>query len=432
MRSSYPRLAAHIASTLVVLSLSSGLRADDQGQSLSLVEAQPFGAASITATGRLQPVVCARIGSRVSGTIADFGKDANGQMLDAGMTVKAGEVLFRLDEATFRNTVGMAQAGLGSAQAALDNLAARTRPERIEQARSVVEELDVRLADRQRDEQRFRRLVEEDKTLPAKRLEEVQTELASLKVLRKAAQSRLEEAEAGATLTEIAVARARVQEANAALKGAQDDLRDSVVRAPFDGLVTHRYKSPGDYAAGNPHTDVIELMAMDRIEAELRLPEAYFKLVQAGKTMVALRSPLLERELKLPVGRVVAAVDSATGTFTIRVPVPPGSVAGEAAGQAEGRGGVVPGMFVTADVRLEGQAQGVLVPLRAIIEKDGASAVFVAREGKMVRQVVDVGDRLTESAVIKKGLAHGEKVLVGPAEAMKDGAPLPEYLARPK
>jgi hypothetical protein len=95
---------------------------------------------------------------------------------------------------------------------------------------------------------------------------------------------------------------------------------------------------------------------------------------------------------------------------------------------ASQRDGIVPGAFLTAEVRLEGQPLGVLVPLRALVEKEGAAAVFVARDGKMVRQAVEVGDRLTESAVIKSGLNRGEKVLVGPAEALKDGAPLPAYL----
>ena len=421
MRSPHLRLFARTASTTLVLFLAPGLCVAQDSQPISLVEVQSIGAASISVTGRFQPVVSARIGARVSGTIASFGKDANGQMLDAGTPVKAGQVLFSLDPTTFQNAVSAAQAALGSVQASYDNLTAKTRPERMEQLQQAVQELDVRLADRQRDEDRYRRLVEVDKTLPAKRLEEVQTELSVLKLLHRAAQSRLEEANNGPTRTEIAVAAARIREANAAVKIAQDDLRDSAVYAPFDGLITRRFKSPGDYAAGNPHTEVLELISIDQIEAELRLPEAYFKHVQAGKTMASLRSPLLERELRLPVGRVVAAVDAPTGTFTVRVPVP-----------AEQREGIIPGMFVTADVRLGDQSQGVLVPMRAIATKDGVSTVFVAREVKMVRQAVEVGDRLTETAVVKKGLSPGEKVVLGPADALKDGAPLPEYLTRPK
>ena len=84
---------------------------------------------------------------------------------------------------------------------------------------------------------------------------------------------------------------------------------------------------------------------------------------------------------------------------------------------------------MTAAVRLETSTLGVLVPLRAIFETPGQPAiVFVAREGKMARRVVEVGDRLTESGVVKAGLAPGEKVLVGPPGSLTDGAALPDYL----
>jgi HlyD family secretion protein len=408
----------------VVLAAAGTLPAAEEAQTLTLVEALPFGASSVSATGRVGALVCAKIGARVSGTIAEFAKDASGQILDAGMSVKAGDVLFRLDETTFQNVVALADASLKSAQANLDNLTAKAREERLEQLRQAVAELDVRVADQEREEQRYRRLVEEEKTLPARRLEEAQTQLASTRALRKIAQARLAELENGPTKTEVAIAQAVVHQAQTSLKAAQDDLRDTTVRAPFDALITRRFKSPGDYATGTPHTEIIELTSIDQLEVELRLPEAYYKLVQAGKTLVSLRSPVLERELRLPVGRVVAAIDPATGTFAVRVPIPPAQ-----------RDGIVPGVFVTADLRLEGQPLGVLVPLRAIVEnsgegKDSQAAVFVAQDGKMVRKVVEIGDRLTESAIIKSGLARGEKVLVGPVDAMKDGAPLPEYLAK--
>ena len=58
--------------------------------------------------------------------------------------------------------------------------------------------------------------------------------------------------------------------------------------------------------------------------------------------------------------------------------------------------------------------------------------VFVAVDGKMARREVQVGDKLTESAIVKAGLEAGQKVVVGPAGALKDGAALPEYLRTAK
>jgi len=407
--------------SLLTMVLWAGAAAAQSRPAITLATAEPLASTKITVTGRVQPLICAQIGARVSGTIAAVGTDESNQILDAGTPVKAGQVLFRLDETTFRNTVRAAEAALDLAEANLANLTAPTREERLDQLRQALAELGARMADKQRDEDRYRRLVEEEKTLPAKRLEEVQTELSVLKALRKGAESRLREAENGPTKTEIAVGEARVHEAEAALKTAQSDLRDSTVTAPFDGLITRRMKSPGDYVASAPHTDVMELISLDQLEAQLRVPEAYYSAVQAGKTPVTFHSSLLKGELTLPVGRVVSQIDPATGTFVVRVPIP-----------ADQRNGVVPGVFVSAGLAVEPADGGVIVPLRAIVADDGESVVFVAENGRMVRRAVEVSDRMTESAVVRSGLSAGQRVVVGPVEALVDGAPLPAQATRPQ
>jgi len=92
-------------------------------------------------------------------------------------------------------------------------LQAKTRAERLEQLRQAMAELDLQIANQEKDVARYKQLVEVDKTLPEKRLEDVALELARTKTQRKAAQARLDEAENGATKTEIAMAVARVKEA---------------------------------------------------------------------------------------------------------------------------------------------------------------------------------------------------------------------------
>jgi len=404
--------------TIVVVLLGGGWvwGAEEPG-GLSLATAEGLYPEKIAVTGRVLAPVSARLGARVSGIIVELGKNEAGQMLDAGMTVKAGQVLFRLEQTTFANAVAMAEAGTKLAQATLENLTAKTREEKLEQFRQMVAELDARIADRRRDEERFRRLVEEEKTLPARRLEEVQTELATLRALRAGAQARLSEAENGPTKTEIAVAAARVREAEVALKIAKDDYRDATVAAPFEGLITRRFKSPGDYITSAPPTEVLELVSMAKLEVELRISEAYYTAIEAGKTKVVIESPLLRAALSSTAARVVGDIDPSSGTFAVRIAVP-----------AEERGGLVSGAFVTAKVALGGESRGVIVPIRAVVEEKGKSGVFVAEGGKMARREVSVGDRLTEGVIVKSGVKRGEKVVVGAAELLKDGAALPGYL----
>jgi multidrug resistance efflux pump len=391
------------------------------GQPLSLVQAQSVSANTVTATGRLQPVITARISPRVSGQMVELGKDAQGGLLDAGMMVTKSQVLFRIDDTTFANHLAAAEAGLNSAKAALDLTKAKTRAELLEQLRTGISELELRIVDKEKDFERYKRLVEVDKTLPEKRLEEVTLDLNSLKIQLKAAKSKLEQAENGATKEEIAIAEARVKEAEVNVKVAKDDLRDTEVRAPFNGMITRRMKSPGDYLSSAPPTEVMEIISLEQLEVEFRLPESYFGRIAEGKTAVVLTSPLLATPVEAKVTRIIREIDPTKGTFACRTAVTTGE-----------RKGLASGAFVTAQVKLGRQDGEVVVPQRAVQAEGNGKVVFVAVGGKMKKLAVEEGDRLTEGVLIKSGLTARDQVIVGPAELLKDGQALPGYLTGEK
>ena len=407
-----------IAFALIAIGLSAaGAALGAEGQALSVYTAQGLRTAEVTATGRTVAQYMTRVGSRLSAPIVEWGKNEAGEPLDVGMPVKAGQTLFSIDKSTFKAKAEAAQAALGSAQAALDDLMAPMRKERMDALRASVAELDAVVKDREREEARSRQLVEVEHAQTVRSLEQAQLDLDQAREQLKAAQARLDEATAGPTPTEIAIAKARVREAQAMADSAQLDLRDTVVTAPFDGMITRRMKGLGDYVASAPFVEVLELTTVDRLEAELRLPEAYLARVTAGKTRLTLHSPLLQHDLDLTVTRVVPDVDPEHGTYAVRVVIPP-----------EARSGLVPGAFVTATLALSDQGGGVVVPQRAVLTDAGKSYVMVAADKKMQRRDVELGDRLTEGVIVKSGLQAGEKVLVGPADQLKDGAPLPQGL----
>jgi HlyD family secretion protein len=401
----------------VLLLVAAAGQGGEEHQALSLVSPQPLRSSEVTATGRIVPLFTTVIGSRLAAHIVDWGKNEAGQPLDVGMPVKAGQKLFGVAPDTFQAKVDSERAKLDSAEAALANLKAPTRKERLDVFHTALAEVDARISDRQREEARYRRLVEVDHTMPVKKLEEVQLELEVLKAQREAAQARLDEAKAGPTQTEIAVAEAKVKEARTLLATAQLDRDDTTVAAPFDAVITRRMKGLGDYVAGAPFVEVLELTTVDRLEADLRLPEAYLSQVVPGKTHLVLRSPLLPKGLELAVTRIIPDIDVQQGTFAFRAAISPAQ-----------RGALVSGAFVTAAMDFTDQSEGVLLPQRAVRTEGGKTCVFVAAGDKMVRRAVELGDRLTEGVIVRSGVRPDERVVVGPAELIQDGAPLPESL----
>ena len=374
-------------------------------------------ATSIVATGRVQSLVSARIGPRVSGRLFALGTSANGQPLDAGVPVKAGQVLFELDKTTFQNHLILSTAQLESAKAALHQVSAPARQERIDQIKQELAQLEVQLADKVRERDRYKKLVEVEKTLPPRRLEESEVSVSTLTAQKLSAQARLTEAQSGGAPADVIVAQARVKEAEAAVEVAATDLRDATVTAPFDGVVTQRFKSIGDYIVNMPPTDVLEVISLQKLEAEIAVPESYLPAVQSNALQLTLRSPLLKQALKLPITRVVEQVDPMKGTFNVRVAIP-----------ADKRQGLIPGAFVTADLPLVENSGGVVAPARAIVYGTGKPWVMVARDGKMARQEVELGDKLSEGIVVTAGLRDGDKIVMGPADQLVDGKELPAYL----
>jgi len=396
-----------------------GCRASEQGN-LSLVRAQSATPATLTATGRMVSTKNAKLSSRLGGRIVEWGKDAAGGTLDVGTKIEESQMVFRIERSTYEAKVKIAMAAVQQAAAVLKDLRAGVREEKKAALRAALREVEARIEETRRDVERFRRLVQEDQTVPPKRLEEVQLQLKVQEAQRDAAKARVAEADAGSTETEIAVAEARLVEAKTQQEAAELDLRDTEIRAPFSGMLTRRFRDVGDYINSAPVTEVVELVSVDDLEAELRLPETYIRKLRPGKTEVTLQSLLLSDDLKLHVGRIIDAVDPGSGTFAFRIPV-----------RAKQRGDLLPGAFVQGTVHLQEEAQGVLVPIRAVVKTKGEAYVFVAENGKMRRRDVKLGDQLTEAVNIKSGLKPGEYVILGSTDKLQEGASLPSYLVTP-
>lgn len=398
--------------TALLLFAPARARAGDAPVTVVSVRAVPAG--SLRATGRAVAARTARVGSRVAGPIAAWANDATGRPVDAGSRVEAGQELFRVSPAVFEARAASAAAAVARAKAEKADLEAGTRPERVAAAAAAVAEIEARLEDLRRDEERYRRLVEQDKTVPARRLEEARLAVATALAQRDGAAARLAEAKAGPTATQVAVAEAAVAQAEASLALARIDVDDAVVRAPFSGVVSRRFRGLGDHVGEAPFVEVLELVSDRDLEVELRLPEARLADVVPGTTRVRLESPLLGEPAELPVARVVTLVEPGEGVFAFRVVIPD-----------ERRRSLVPGAFVEARLLVPEATSGVVVPEGAVHGRGPDAHVFVAREGAMRRVSVVLGDRLSDGIVVRTGLAPDDRVVVGPAEALKDGAPLP-------
>lgn len=178
----------------------------------------------VSATGTLQPLVSANVGSTVSGPVRDVLVDFNSQ-------VRAGQVLARLDPTTFQQRVVQAQASLSQAQA----------------------QLGVAEAD-------YQRYV---------RLQQAGFASEQLMAQQRAARDS---------------ARAAVAQARANVASARTDLERTVIRSPIDGVVVDRQVNVGQSVAASFQAPTLFIIAQDlsRLQANIVVDEADIGEVREG------------------------------------------------------------------------------------------------------------------------------------------------------
>jgi RND family efflux transporter MFP subunit len=196
--------------------------------------------------------------------------------------------------------------------------------------------------------------------------------------------------------------------AKARLALARKALADTVVRAPFSGLVVERKVSVGDFVTRG--TKVATVVKVAPLRVELTVPEQSAGLVKPGVPVRLQVDAFPGRYFEGVVRFVSPAFRADQRALTIEAIVPNPDDA------------LKPGMFASAEVLLPASGPSVVVPAGAVVTDAGMSHVFVVRgqiaEQRMITTGLTVGP-LTE---VLQGLTPGELVATSRVEALIDGA----------
>ena len=167
-----------------------------------------------------------------------------------GDTVKQGEIVATLDDATYRSAAALAQARRDSAQAQLDKLVHGTRKEDIDQARANAAAAQAVLADAKVTYERQTGLAATNATT-RQMVDDARRGLDFATAQLAQTQAALAEAVAGPRVEDIDAARAQLHEAESELDLAQTQLARTVLKAPCDGIVMTRVIEPGTVVLPN-------------------------------------------------------------------------------------------------------------------------------------------------------------------------------------
>lgn len=332
--------------------------------------------------------------------------------------------------------IAQAQAQLVEAQAKLQELEAGNEPLDIAQARARLSQAQAKLRQAEDDLQRNQSLFSEgaisQQTVNQKRSDrdsaqaQVNEAQAALNLQWQGARSEeiaiarsqveqrrqaLNLLKAGSRPEDIDAARAQVEAARGALQTIQTEINDTIVTAPFDGVVTKKYADPGSFVTpttagssveGAASNSILTLAATNQVEAYL--DEANVSRVQVGQTVKVLADTYPDRTFAGKVSSVAAqasTVENVT-SFEVRISLE------EAAQQL-----LKVGMNVEVEFQVGQLNDAILVPSAAIVRQQNSTGVYVMdQDKKPVFKPIEIGTTVGERTEVKSGLTGNEQVLI--------------------
>ena len=185
---------------------------------------------------------------------------------------------------------------------------------------------------------------------------------------------------------------------------ARQVLDDATVLAPFDGIVEHRYVSPGAYLqVGEP---VVLLVRIDTLRFRGGVPEREAVLVRVGqKAQVKVEGEAAL--LAAGVSRVAPALEESNRSLIIEADLPNPKLRLHA------------GLFAEIDIVVDPEARTLAVPAAAVTEFAGVEKVWLVRDGKAETRIVQTGRRSAELVEILQGVAPGDVVAADARKARR-------------
>ena len=332
----------------------------------------------LDATGYVTARRQATVSAKITGKVEEV-------LIEEGQRVKAGDVLARLEP-----TDANAQRALSAAQ----RDAARSEVTRVRAQWLLADKNLVRSRDLA-----ARQLIAESA------LDQALAERDALAAQLQSTQRNVEVAERALALAEIGV-------------------DNTVVRAPFDGVITVKAAQPGEIISpisaggGFTRTGIGTVVDMASLEVQVDINEAFIGRVTPKQKVQAVLNAYPDWTIPAEVIAIVPTADRSKATVKVRI----------AFLQRDER--IVPDMGVRVSFLEQAPApsatavpviNGVSIADEAVVERDGRTVVFVVGEGKARLREVQVEAARSGKRRVTRGLAVGEQVVLSPPETLRDG-----------
>ena len=396
---------------LVVLALGTSCSEElVQATYIKPVKTVVFGGSGVTQgrsfPGTVQAVQQARLSFRVGGPLIKL-------PVFEGQEVSRGSLLGQIDPRDFQTAVRNLEARVANLKAQYKAMQT-ARPEDIRAAEATLSGAQARLLEAEATLRRYRRLYENDNVAKAEYDQRrASRDVAEAEVQR--AQESLTVAREGARPEDLEAMEARMRAMGADLARARDQLADTTLRAPYNGIVAQVFAENFEFV--RPQQHILSLQDVTIVEVVTQIPEVL--IAEGGREgaipeLVASFEGLPGQQFPARLTEIAGQADPVTRTYAVTMQVRQPEEATILAGMTAEISSVSP---------VKGEAVATL-PVSALVAGQGGSySVWVVEEDSMLsRQVsVQVGDLTGDLAIVLGGLEVGDRVISAGARSISEG-----------
>lgn len=355
--------------------------------------------AFVTASGEIVATRYADIGSAVMGRLVELA-------VKEGDSVKAGQVLARIDPVQASSSAAAAAASVGALEADSRGAATQVRAAQaaLDEARSREKESGASLARAQE--------LQRGGLLPQSEFDKASLAAATATAQVASAAAALERAQQALSGSERRIAQGRAENTR-----ARDMLSKTEITAPIDGVITRLDVEQGEMVVigvqNQPGSILMTISDLSAVNAEVKVAEADVMRLSNGFTAAVTLEAL---PLQKFTGRVVeigasalpqVGTQAAAREFRVKV-----RLDGPAAA-------LRPGLTCDTEILVAERKNATTVPLQAVVEQNGQTGVFVLRDGGVKFTPVTTGI-IGGLSIEVSGVAEGTAIVSGPFQALRE------------
>jgi HlyD family secretion protein len=359
-------------------------------------------AVRIRASGSVVPVQSVNISPKVAGKVTEL-------LVEQGDKVSQGQIVAKMDNSNLLPQVAQSKASIAAAIANLERLKNGTRVEEINAAKARVSQAQSRIELSQKRRNRNQDLLKQG-AISRDRFDELTSsftgDLANLNEQKRS----LERLQNGNRIEDIDQAKAQVELEKARLQSIQVQIDDTLVRSPFNGIITQKFTNIGSFvtpttsaSATSSATSTSIVAVASGLEVLAKVPEVDISQIAIAQTVEITADAYPDRTFtgKVRLISPEAVLEQNVTSFQVRISL------------TSGLDILRSGMNVNVEFIGKEIADALVVPTVAIVTQNGKPGVLVPdAKGKPQFKPVTLGTSVETKTQILKGVVSGDRIFV--------------------